>query len=305
MFEEHSSSFSSPYLFNGKELDRETNLSYFGARYYDAKTSLWLNVDPLALYNPIFEEEFYFDGQHNGGIYNSGNLNPYIYCYQNPILFVDPNGKQAVAGAIIGGALGAFTEYLGIIGAKMMDGEDFWTANTNLDLGDGIDIVVGAAFGAAEGTIDNGIGALKRWVTKPRNLKILKFVLNVGIDMLESGLKDVLKGTEYEKVDFSHIMELFAGSLTEVSVGTVLKSTKYAKKAEKAAEDIVKAIAEKSVSKKTAKATAKHIKKQDAIIKSSKEAIKKNTKKDFKLNSMGGGTAKALGNYAQDKVSEK
>ncbi|MFD1602133.1 SpvB/TcaC N-terminal domain-containing protein [Flavobacterium artemisiae] len=305
LFEEHSSSFSSPYLFNGKELDRETNLSYYGARYLDMKTSLWLNVDPLALYNPIFEEEFYFDGQHNGGVYNNGNLNPYIYCYQNPILYVDPNGKQAVAGAIIGGALGAFTEYLGIIGAKMMDGEDFWTANTNLDLGDGIDIVVGAAFGAAEGTIDNGIGALKRWVTKPRNLKILKFVLNVGIDMLESGLKDVLKGTEYEKVDFSHVMELFAGSLTEVSVGTVLKSTKYAKKAEKAAEDIVKATAEKSVSKKTAKATAKHIKKQDAIIKSSKEAIKKNTKKDFKLNSMGGGTAKALGNYAQDKVSEK
>jgi len=30
LFEEHSSSFSSPYLFNGKELDRETNLSYYG-----------------------------------------------------------------------------------------------------------------------------------------------------------------------------------------------------------------------------------------------------------------------------------
>ncbi|WP_229029197.1 hypothetical protein [Flavobacterium sp. SLB02] len=40
MFEEHSSSFSSPYLFNGKELDRETNLSYYGARYFDMKTPL-------------------------------------------------------------------------------------------------------------------------------------------------------------------------------------------------------------------------------------------------------------------------
>jgi len=97
LFEEHSSLFSSPYLFNGKELDRETNLSYYGARYLDMKTSLWLNVDPLAMYNPVFENEFYFDGQHNGGVYYSGNLNPYIYCYQNPIKYVDPNGKQSNA----------------------------------------------------------------------------------------------------------------------------------------------------------------------------------------------------------------
>jgi len=94
LFEEHSSSFSSPYLFNGKELDRETNLSYYGARYLDMKSSLWLNVDPLATYNPIFENEFYFDGDHNGGIYNNSNLNSYAYCYQNPIKYVDPNGKQ-------------------------------------------------------------------------------------------------------------------------------------------------------------------------------------------------------------------
>lgn len=46
-------------------------------------------MDPLATYNPIFEDEFYFDGQHNGG-----NLNPYIYCCQNPIKYVDPNGGQ-------------------------------------------------------------------------------------------------------------------------------------------------------------------------------------------------------------------
>ena len=69
-------------------------MSYYGARYYDAKTSLWLNVDPLATYNPVFEDEFYFDGQHNGGIYYSGNLNSYAYCYQNPIKYIDPNGKQ-------------------------------------------------------------------------------------------------------------------------------------------------------------------------------------------------------------------
>ncbi|UFH41987.1 hypothetical protein LNP23_19520 [Flavobacterium cupriresistens] len=27
-------------------MDRETNLSYYGSRYYDSKASLWLNIDP-------------------------------------------------------------------------------------------------------------------------------------------------------------------------------------------------------------------------------------------------------------------
>ena len=101
LFEEHTTSVQTPYLFNGKELDRETNMSYFGARYLDMKTSLWLNVDPLAIPNPAMQDQYYGDGQHNGGIFNSRNLNSYGYCYQNPILYVDPNGKQANSSVLL------------------------------------------------------------------------------------------------------------------------------------------------------------------------------------------------------------
>ncbi|ELM3651078.1 hypothetical protein RYR30_000931 [Flavobacterium psychrophilum] len=73
LFEEHSSSFKSPYLFNGKELDRETNLSFYGARYLDMKTSLWLNVDPLAEKGPQYS--------------------PYCYAMNNPINLTDPDGR--------------------------------------------------------------------------------------------------------------------------------------------------------------------------------------------------------------------
>ena len=97
LFEEHSTSKTMPYLFNGKELDSETNLTYFGARYLDMKTSLWLNTDPLSGYNPIQETEHYIDGQHNGGIYNPMNMATYSYTYQNPIKYIDPNGKQTDA----------------------------------------------------------------------------------------------------------------------------------------------------------------------------------------------------------------
>jgi RHS repeat-associated protein len=92
--EERNNTWNTPYLFNAKELDEETGLYYYGARYYDARVSLWLSTDPIATYNP-FEKENFIDGQHNGGVYNSFNHGVYTYCYQNPVKLVDPNGKQS------------------------------------------------------------------------------------------------------------------------------------------------------------------------------------------------------------------
>lgn len=46
--ERDNETWSTPYKFNGKELDEETGLYYYGARYYDPRVSQWLGVDPLA-----------------------------------------------------------------------------------------------------------------------------------------------------------------------------------------------------------------------------------------------------------------
>ena len=59
------------------------------------KTSLWFNTDPLSGYNPIQETEHYIDGQHNNGVFNPMNHNTYGYTYNNPVIYVDPTGKQA------------------------------------------------------------------------------------------------------------------------------------------------------------------------------------------------------------------
>ncbi|WP_223302356.1 RHS repeat-associated core domain-containing protein [Flavobacterium branchiophilum] len=95
--EEHKNSHNSPYKFNGKELDEESGLYYYGVRYYDPRISIWASLDPLANFNPFMDDEFYIDGDHNGGVFNHFNHNSYGYCYQNPVNLVDPNGKQTVA----------------------------------------------------------------------------------------------------------------------------------------------------------------------------------------------------------------
>ncbi|WP_221405138.1 RHS repeat domain-containing protein [Apibacter adventoris] len=102
LIEERNQSWNTPYLFKGKELDEETGLYYYGARYYNPREAVWLSTDPLSGYNPVNEFEHYIDGQHNGGVFNSFNLNTYGYCYQNPVLLIDPNGKQSISDIIMG-----------------------------------------------------------------------------------------------------------------------------------------------------------------------------------------------------------
>ena len=78
MVEMHSftENYASPYKFNGKELDAETGLYYYGARYYDPKVSNWYSVDPLAEKYPSW--------------------NPYNYTLQNPVNFIDPDGRDVI-----------------------------------------------------------------------------------------------------------------------------------------------------------------------------------------------------------------
>ena len=79
-----------PFRFTGKELDEETGLYYYGARYLDPKYSRWLSGDPAL-------GEYLSDSSKStsGGIYNSKNFNFYHYANNNPIKYSDPNGKDS------------------------------------------------------------------------------------------------------------------------------------------------------------------------------------------------------------------
>ena len=95
-----------PYLYTGKELDTETGLYYFGARYYDPRTSVWQSGDPiLGKYLPSIREAEQVLGIV-GGVFESSNLGLYTYSRNNPVVLKDPDGNVAplIVGAIVAGA---------------------------------------------------------------------------------------------------------------------------------------------------------------------------------------------------------
>ena len=78
LFGEGTSNTNQAYKYNGKELDRMHGLDWYdyNARFYDPALSVWTTVDPLA-------EKYY-------------NSSTYAYCANNPIRFIDPDGRMAV-----------------------------------------------------------------------------------------------------------------------------------------------------------------------------------------------------------------
>ena len=81
-----------PYKYNGKELDTKKGLNWYdyGARHYDAVLGRFTTVDPLA-------EKYY-------------PTSIYAYCINNPVRYIDPDGRKIV----IGSWWGRFLAFMGV-----------------------------------------------------------------------------------------------------------------------------------------------------------------------------------------------
>lgn len=73
---EFSSTPKEKYLTTHHERDQETGLDYRGARFYDSDIAKFLSLDPAAMEYP--------------------SLSDYTYVADNPVIFVDPDGKRIV-----------------------------------------------------------------------------------------------------------------------------------------------------------------------------------------------------------------
>jgi RHS repeat-associated protein len=71
-----------PRRFTGKELDAETGLHYFGARYYSAPIGRFTTVDPVYRWND--------------NLLDPQRWNRYAYARNNPLRYVDPDGRAFI-----------------------------------------------------------------------------------------------------------------------------------------------------------------------------------------------------------------
>ena len=139
------------YTFSAKEKDTETGYSYFGARYYTSDLSVWLSVDPMSDKYP--------------------SLSPYVYCANNPVKLVDPNGEDVVILNAPQGAGG-----YGHMAAIIQDKQGNWYYMTM-------------------GADENGNGNLSQ---------VLSSGVRGGMTLESCGTKDMKEAIEFAKKDVNN-----------------------------------------------------------------------------------------------------
>lgn len=87
-----------PRRFTGKERDTETGLDYFGARYYAPKLGRFITVDP----NPGATQ----------ALLQPQKWNRYAHSLNNPLRYVDPDGRDELARDAAQGILSEYQQHI-------------------------------------------------------------------------------------------------------------------------------------------------------------------------------------------------
>ena len=171
--------------FVGKGKDKETGLTYFGARYFDERSGRFLTPDPVRAVDPFTSRTNY------ELLENPQRLNRYAYGLNNPYRFVDPDGEFAlplITGAV-GAAIGGI--YNGANNWNELSGTKWWSS-----------VGVGTASGFVAGA--TGIGGA---------------VAGAGLNEIH---EQTLRGKDITNYDSGSIATASAAGFTAGLAGTTL-----------------------------------------------------------------------------------
>jgi RHS repeat-associated protein len=209
------------YKYNGKEYQDELGLNVYdyGWRNYMPDIGRWNKIDPLfndlkfANDNSQMEDDddqdkIYMaiinDLELGGGIYNTDNLNPYGYGYNNPVSFDDPDGRcPACWGALIGAGVDTALQ----MATNAATGKDV----TDIKWGQ-------VAVSAGAGALSGGISSLSKIKSLGALAKVrVEIATDTGISVGSQAINDGKVSLTKKAIDIG------AGQLVGRGVGNVVE----------------------------------------------------------------------------------
>lgn len=156
--------------FNNNEYDRDGEVHFFNARYYDASIGSFLQADTLAF---------------GANDYHPAALNRYAFSGNNPVTYSDPGGNLFWFAFFIGAAVGALVNTTVYTVTALIGGTFTWEG---FGVAFGIGLAGGAVGGGIAGAlIGRGVGAIMAQVA---GATVESFGSSIAAQLIEDGQVD-------------------------------------------------------------------------------------------------------------------
>ena len=171
------------FFYRSYFLDFDIGLYYLKSRFYDAYIRRFISSD-----NPK-----YLDAQAPYG------TNLYVYCNNNPIMYVDPEGGYAISTILIGAAVGAAIAFVSSCFFALRE-------DIHISQSEWIEIGVSTVFGAISGAL--GATTLN---------SVAQFFIQGGLSAVEGVIINGIEGNFNHIMAYDMIVDFIVGGVLEAS----------------------------------------------------------------------------------------